>query len=55
MHKMAKNYIIWDISAQISIKFNLTIATNLKKSLQKMHECVFGVLALESESLDPRL
>ncbi len=26
-----------------------------KKSLRKVHECVFGVLALESEAIDPRL
>jgi protein phosphatase len=23
--------------------------------LRKVHECVFGILALESESIDPRL
>jgi protein phosphatase len=26
-----------------------------KEPLRKVHECVFGVLALESEPLDPRL
>lgn len=26
-----------------------------KESLQRVHECVFGVLALESEAVDPRL
>jgi len=41
MHKMAKNCIICDISAQISIKFNLTIATNSKKSLPKMFSVTF--------------
>lgn len=26
-----------------------------KKPLRRVHECVFGVLALESEPVDPRL
>ncbi len=26
-----------------------------KEPLRRIHECVFGVLALESESVDPRL
>ena len=26
-----------------------------KEPLRKVHECVFGVLALESEAVDPRL
>lgn len=26
-----------------------------KEPLRKVHECVFGVLALESETIDPRL
>jgi protein phosphatase len=26
-----------------------------KESLRRVHECVFGVLALESEPVDPRL
>ena len=26
-----------------------------KEPLRKIHECVFGVLALESEAVDPRL
>jgi protein phosphatase len=26
-----------------------------KEPLRKVHECVFGVLALESEEIDPRL
>jgi len=26
-----------------------------KEPLRKVHECVFGVLALESEEVDPRL
>jgi protein phosphatase len=26
-----------------------------KEPLYKVHECVFGVLALESEPVDPRL
>jgi protein phosphatase len=26
-----------------------------REPLRRVHECVFGVLALESESVDPRL
>jgi protein phosphatase len=26
-----------------------------KETLRRVHECVFGVLALESEPIDPRL
>lgn len=33
----------------------LTISTTHRPRLRRVHECVFGVLALESEPVDPRL
>ena len=45
--------LIRDLMSRPLIRSSST--AKVSEALHRMHECVFGVLALESEPIDPRL
>jgi protein phosphatase len=42
-------------SREFALGFESLERVNRRELLRRTHECVFGVLALESEPVDPRL